>query len=70
MNIVRPTTPAQAGERHRLAQRQPGPVTVAIRAVRGVDPEREALQVLRATIAARIAADVALLDRLDAGEAA
>lgn len=34
MNIVRLTTPARAGERHRLAERQPGPVTIAIRSIR------------------------------------
>ena len=38
MNILRSTTPAQAGERYRLADRQPGPVTVAIRAIRSAEP--------------------------------
>ena len=52
------------------AAHQPGPVTVAIRAIRGTDPEREALHALRASIAARIAADQALLARLDLGDAA
>lgn len=52
------------------AAQQPGPVTLAIRTIRGVDPEREALHALRADIAARIAADLVLPSRLDLGEAA
>ena len=41
-----------------------GPVTVAIAAMRAADPERSALQTLRASLLSRIADDLARLDRL------
>jgi len=69
-------TPAPAGERHRLRKPQPGPVTLAIRAMRQTEAaswqarqdqeERRALAALRARIAAQFAADAALLERVGA----
>ncbi|MCJ2106993.1 hypothetical protein MKK70_16735 [Methylobacterium sp. E-041] len=41
-----------------------GPVTVAIAAMRDADPERSALQTLRASLLSRITDDLARLDRL------
>ncbi|TXN40437.1 hypothetical protein FV232_06970 [Methylobacterium sp. WL30] len=43
---------------------QRGPVTVAIAAMRDADPERSALQTLRASLLSRIADDLAQLERL------
>ncbi|WP_232628894.1 hypothetical protein [Methylobacterium sp. Leaf118] len=43
-------------------------MTAALRAMRPDTPERRELQALRDAIAERIEADIALLDRLDAGE--
>ena len=45
--------------------RQPGPVTLALRAMRTADPDRQQVRELRASIAGRIAADLALLDTID-----
>ncbi|MFK5600351.1 hypothetical protein ACFZ8E_25675 [Methylobacterium sp. HMF5984] len=47
------------------ARPQVGPVTAAISAMRAADLERSAFHVLRGSILAQIAADVACLDRLD-----
>ena len=76
MAIQAPTTPARAGERGRLRKPQPGPVTLAIRAMRQTDAaswqtrqnqeERRALAALRARIAAQFAADAVLLERVSA----
>lgn len=48
--------------------RSVGPVTAALRAMQSDTAERREIEVLRAAIEARIEADIALLDRLDAGE--
>lgn len=47
--------------------RQPGPVTIALAAMRSADPDldRQRLRELRRRIADRIEADIALLDALD-----
>lgn len=47
--------------------RQPGPVTIALAAMRAADPDldRQRLRELRRRIADRIEADLALLDALD-----
>jgi len=76
MAIQAPITPARAGERHRLRKPQPGPVMLAIRAMRGTEAaswqtrqdqeERRALGALRARIAAQFAADAALLEGVGA----
>ena len=72
MAIQAPITPARAGERGRLRKPQPGPVTLAIRAMRQSEAaawqaredqdERAALHALRARIAAQFATDAALLE--------
>ena len=72
MNNLDNITPAHAGERHRLPKPQPGPVTLAIRAMRQTEAsfwqtrpdheERRALAALRARIAGQFAADAALLE--------
>ena len=49
---------------HPHARLQRGPVTAAIEAMRAADPERAALQTLRASLLSRIAEDLAQLDRL------
>ena len=76
MAIQAPTTPARAGERGRLRKPQPGPVTIAIRAMRQTkaaswqtrkdQEEHRALAALRARIAAQFAADAALLEGVGA----
>ena len=45
--------------------RQPGPVTIALAAMRAADPDRRHVRELRRRIAERINADIALLDVLD-----
>lgn len=54
-------TTARATAKHRRAI---GPVTLAVRTMRAAHDDRGELQALRASIAARIAADVALLEVL------
>ncbi|ACK84152.1 hypothetical protein [Methylorubrum extorquens] len=60
----------QNATRHdlRKSQRQIGPETAALQAMRADTPERRELQALREAIEARIERDIELLDRLDAGE--
>lgn len=48
--------------------RHVGPVTAALRAMQSDTAERREIEALRAAIEARIEADIALLDKLDAGE--
>lgn len=45
-----------------------GPVTAALRAMQSDTVERREIEALRQAIEERIEADIALLDRLDAGE--
>ena len=79
MAIQAPTTPARAGERGRLRKPQPGPVTLAVRAMRPNEiptwevrqaqidaEERAALRALRARINAQFAAVAALLEGVGA----
>jgi len=76
MAIQAPITPARAGERGRLRKPQPGPVTLAIRAMRQTEAaswqvrqdqeERRALAALRGRIAAQFAAAAALLEGVSA----
>lgn len=65
MAIQATITAAQAGERARLRYAQGGPVTHAIAAMRAADPDRMKLKALRAAIAKRITADLALLDAIE-----
>jgi hypothetical protein len=46
------------------ARPQRGPVTIALATMRAADPERSALQNLRASLLSRIADDLAQLERL------
>lgn len=48
------------------ARPQLGPVSAAIAAMRGTDPDREAIRVLRAALVQQIASDLYTIDRLDA----
>jgi hypothetical protein len=45
---------------------QIGPVSAAIAAMRGPEPDREAIRTLRATLIRQIASDLETIDRLDA----
>ena len=63
------TTPASAGERPRLPQ-GPGPVTLALQAMRAADPAEQRLRALRRALAERIANDTRMLALITVGEAA
>lgn len=60
----RNTTPNNSRKSHQ----QIGPVTAALRAMQSDTAERREIEALRQAIEERIEADIALLDRLDAGE--
>ena len=59
------TPPARGGERARSPKSQIGPVTQALRVMLAADPDQPRIRELRRSIAARIEADLALLDALD-----